>query len=138
MGRRDPLPRDALVGVNVLVVDDDPDARQVIRTVLQYCGALVTTAASAQQALRLLSRILPDVIVVDIVMPARDGYWLLEQIRALPPDRGGSVPALACTAYHDEHTPERLAAAGFQKLLRKPIDPWELSRCIASLARSST
>ncbi|MBI2217532.1 MAG: response regulator [Candidatus Rokubacteria bacterium] len=138
MGRRDPLPRDSLVGVHVLVVDDDPDARQVIRSVLQYCGALVTTAVSANEALGILSRVVPDVVVVDIVMPGADGYWLIAEIRKLPPERGGHVPALACTAYHEEHTPERLLAAGFQNQMRKPIDPWELSRLVAGLARQAS
>jgi CheY-like chemotaxis protein len=135
MGRTDPLPRDSLVGVHVLVVDDDADARQVIGTVLRYCGALVTTSASAPEAIGHLTRVVPDVVIVDIVLPGRDGYWLMSEIRKLPPDRGGAVPALACTAYHEDHPPERLLAAGFQAWLRKPIDPWELSRLVARLAR---
>jgi CheY-like chemotaxis protein len=137
MGRTDPLPRDSLIGVHVLVVDDDPDARHVFRTILQYCGALVTTAASAREALTVLARVVPDVLVCDIVLPGQSGYWLLSEIRKLPPARGGAVPALACTGYGDDHPAERLTAAGFQAHLRKPIDPWALSRAIAALARSS-
>lgn len=137
MGRTDPLPRDGLVGVHVLVVDDDPDARQVFRTVLEYCGALVTAVSSARDALSVLGRVVPDVLVLDIVLPGRSGYWLIGEIRRLPRERGGAVPALACTAYGEEHPPERLAAAGFQQHLRKPLDPWELSRVVASLARQA-
>lgn len=135
MGRNDPLPRDSLVGIHVLVVDDDPDARQVFRTILEYCGALVTTAASAREALTAFGRVVPDVLVVDIVLPGRNGYWLIGEIRKLPREQGGAVPALACTAYAEDHPPERLEAAGFQQLIRKPIDPWELSRLVGALAR---
>ena len=135
MGRTEPLPRDSLVGVHVLVVDDDPDARHVFRTILQYCGALVTTASSAREALSLLGRVVPDVVVVDIVLPGQSGYWLMSEIRKLPPERGGGVPALACTGYVEDHPAARLTAAGFQRYMRKPIDPWELSRSIATLAR---
>jgi CheY-like chemotaxis protein len=138
MGRTDPLPRDSLLGVHVLVVDDDPDARQVFRTVLQYCGALVTTAASAREALDVLARVVPDVLVVDIVLPGRNGYWLMGEVRKLPPERGGRVPALACTGYREDHPAGRLAAGGFEKYLRKPIDPWELSRLVGELARRDT
>ncbi len=135
MGRTDPLPADSLTGVHVLVVDDDTDAREVIRTILEYCGALAMTAETARRALAVLDHIVPDVIVIDIVMPGRSGYWLIEEIRKRPPDKGGAVPALACTGYADLHPRERLQAAGFQKDLRKPIDPWELSRLVAALAR---
>ncbi len=134
MGRTDPLPADSLAGLHVLVVDDDPDARDVIRTILEYCGALVTAAATARRALAILDHIVPDVIVIDIVMPGRNGYWLIEEIRRRPPDKGGAVAALACTGYADLHPLERLQAAGFQECLRKPIDPWELSRRVAALA----
>lgn len=137
MGRTDPLPRDSLVGVHVLVVDDDPDARHVFRTILQYCGALVTTASSAREALAVLGRVVPDVIVADIVLPGHSGYWLMSEVRKLPKERGGAVPALACTGYGEDHPSQRLAAAGFQQYMRKPIDPWELSRAIAALARQS-
>lgn len=138
MGRTDPLPRDSLVGVHVLVVDDDPDARQVLRAVLSYCGALVTTAESAGQALTILGRVVPDVAVVDIVLPDHDGYWLLSEIRRLPPQQGGAVPALACTGYYEDHAPARLLAAGFQAHIKKPIDPWELARLVATLARQAS
>ncbi|HEU5323251.1 MAG TPA: response regulator, partial [Methylomirabilota bacterium] len=81
MGRSDPLPTDALVGVHVLVVDDDDDARQLVRTVLEYCGALVSTAATARQALHILERVTPDALLSDIAMPGEDGYWLIRELR---------------------------------------------------------
>jgi CheY-like chemotaxis protein len=135
MGRRDELPADALVGVHVLVVDDDRDSRNLLRMVLEYCGALVTAVASAEQAMRTLRRIVPDALVADIVMPRRDGYWLIERVRALPADRGGAIPALAITAHGEEHGPARTLAAGFQVHARKPIDPWDLCRALTGLLR---
>ena len=133
MGRTDPLPADSLSGIHVLVVDDDADSRHLLRTILRYCGALVTTASSAREALTVLERVVPDVLVCDIVMPGRSGYWLLSQVRKLPPERGGAVPALACTGQDDPRS-ERLSAAGFQMHIRKPIDPWALGRAVAALA----
>ena len=137
MGRADHLPTDGLQGVSVLVVDDDEDARDLIRTVLEYCGALVTVAQSAEEALRVIERITPDVLLTDISMPRKDGYWLIEQMRALPADRGGSIPAVAITAHGYTHGPDRTLPAGFKSHLRKPVDPWELCRVLASVARKS-
>jgi CheY-like chemotaxis protein len=135
VGRRDHLPTDALLGVHVLVVDDDADARQLLSTVLEYCGALVTVAASAREAMTVLARVTPDALVSDIGMPELDGYWLIREVRALPPAQGGGVPAIALTAHGAAHGPDRTLAAGFQAHLRKPVDPWELSRAVAGLVR---
>jgi len=134
MGRPDRLPTDALMGIHVLVVDDDGDARDLFRTVLQYCGALVTVVASATEALEALAVLVPDVLVTDIAMPGHDGYWLIEQVRALPDQRGRNVAAIAVTAHGSSHSPELAQAIGFQALLRKPLDPWELCRHVATLA----
>ncbi len=135
MGRADHFFNEALTGVHVLVVDDDADARDLFRTALEYCGALVTTATSATQALDILAHVIPDAIIADISMPTHDGYWLIRELRALPDDRGGNIPAIAITAHGDTHGPERTLSAGFQVHLRKPIDPWELCRAIATLSR---
>jgi CheY-like chemotaxis protein len=136
MGRSD-LPTDALVGVHVLVVDDDDDARQLLRTILEYCGALVTVTASAREALNVLERVVPDALVSDISMPREDGYWLIREVRALAPERGGALPAIALTAHGQTHGPDRTLSAGFQVHLRKPIDPWELCRTLVSLIRKA-
>ena len=122
-----------LVGVHVLVVDDDDDARHLLRTILQYCGALVTVTASARHAMTVLARVTPDAIVSDIAMPEQDGYWLIRELRALPPGRGGAIPAIALTGV--AHGPDRTLAAGFQAHLRKPVDTWELCRAVAGLVR---
>jgi CheY-like chemotaxis protein len=135
VGRRDQLPSDALIGVHVLVVDDDPDARDLIQTVLEYCGALVTAVSAAPAALEALGRVMPDVLLADISMPHHDGYWLIEHVRALPLDRGGALPAIAITGHNFPHGPERTLGAGYQAHLRKPIDPWEMCRIVATHAR---
>lgn len=137
MGRRDLLPHAALVGVHVLVVDDEPDARDLLRTVLEYCGALVTVASSALDALATLERVTPDVILTDIAMPIHDGYWLTNAVRKLPLERGGHLPIVAITAHGELHGPERTLGSGFQAHLRKPLDPWELCRSLSGLVRKN-
>ncbi|HEU4368280.1 MAG TPA: response regulator [Methylomirabilota bacterium] len=137
MGRQDPPPGDALAGVHVLIVDDDPEARDLVGTVLRYCGALVSVAASAGEGLETLRRVLPDVIVCDIAMPQQDGYWFVRSLRALPAEQGGTLPVIAITAHGATHGPDRTLAAGFQAHLRKPIDPWELCRLIVAMTRKA-
>jgi CheY-like chemotaxis protein len=132
------LPTDSLKGVHVVLVDDEEDSRALLATILQYCGALVTAVASARDALNTLQRVKPDVLLSDLSMPERDGYWLIREIRALPPDRGGTMPAIVVTALGHPHGVDRSLAAGFQAHLRKPVDPWELARTIAALANRKT
>jgi CheY-like chemotaxis protein len=135
---RTELPTDALKGVHVLVVEDDDDSRALLQIILEYCGALVTAVASARDAVSTLERVKPDVLLSDLSMPREDGYWLVRQIRALPPERGGAMPAIAITALGHPHGVDRTLAAGFQAHLRKPVDPWELARTIAALAGRKT
>jgi len=137
VGRHDPLPGDALAGVHVLIIDDDPEARDLIRTVLRYCGALVSVASSAHEGLDTLQRVLPDVIVCDIAMPQQDGYWFVAALRRLPADRGGMLPVIAVTAHGATHGPDRTLPAGFQAHIRKPVDPWELCRVVAAMTRKA-
>jgi CheY-like chemotaxis protein len=131
---RTEFPTDSLKGIHVLLVEDDDDSRTLLETVLQYCGALVTAVASAREAMNTLERVKPDLILSDLSMPEFDGYWLIRTIRALPADRGGTIPAIVVTALGHPHGVERTLAAGFQAHLRKPVDPWELARMIATLA----
>jgi CheY-like chemotaxis protein len=135
---RTELPTDSLKGVHVLVVEDDDDSRALLQTILQYCGALVTAVASAREAVSTLERVKPDLLLSDLSMPREDGYWLIRQVRALPADRGGTMPAIAITALGHPHSVDRTLAAGFQAHLRKPVDPWELARTIAALAGRKT
>jgi len=133
MGRRDPLPRESLLGVQVLVIDDDPEACDLLAAILGYCGALVTSASSADAGLASLARVVPDVVVCDIVMATHDGYWFLSALRRLP--AAAAVPVVAVTGYEEAHTAERTLSAGFDGHARKPIDPWELARLVGTLTR---
>ena len=124
----------SLEGVSVLVVDDDPDARQLISLLLEERGARVVAVGSATEALAALESEHPDVLLSDIEMPGQDGYMLIRTIRSLPPARGGRIPAAALTAY--ARTEDRMQAllAGFHLHLPKPVQPAELAAVVASLA----
>lgn len=123
-----------LTGHTILVVDDDPDTREVVRRVLANCHAGVVMAASTPEALRLLRRHHPTLIVSDIGMAGEDGYDLIRQIRALPPSKGGSIPAIALTAYARPEDRQRALAAGYQAHMTKPIDRRELLTACARLS----
>ena len=124
----------SLRGARVLVVDDEPEAREMIAALLGRCDAEVTVSGSAEEALALLARCRPHVIVCDIGLPELDGYGLLRAIRALPDAEGGLTPAVAVTAAAT--TEDRLHAlrAGFQFHIPKPVHPAELAEVVASLA----
>jgi PAS domain S-box-containing protein len=128
----EPLPD--LGGVRVLVVEDDAETRALVTTVLAQCGAAVTPAASAAQALAEMERVPPDVLVTDIAMPDLDGFELIRRVRSLAPDRGGKTPAAALTAYARREDSERAKAAGFEAHLAKPFEPARLARVVAVLA----
>jgi CheY-like chemotaxis protein len=118
----------------VLVVDNDADARDVLSTVLAQRGAEVLTASSAAEALGVLERDRLDVLVSDIGMPDEDGYALIAKVRALPPERGGRIPAAALTAYAGAEDRDQVLAAGFQRHVPKPADPVALVQVVAELA----
>ena len=88
-----------LTGIKVLLVDDEPDARELLTEVLQQCGAVVVATHSADEAMRLIPRERPAVLLSDIGLPGEDGYKLISRVRALPPEEGGNLPAAAITAY---------------------------------------
>jgi CheY-like chemotaxis protein len=88
-----------LDGLHVIVVDDNPDEREIMREALKYAGAVVTVCETADEALHVLGYLRPHVLVADIAMPARSGLDLIPAIRALPTDKGGSIPAVAVTAF---------------------------------------
>jgi PAS domain S-box-containing protein len=121
-----------LENVNVLVVDDEPDARELIRHVLESCSAHVRTAGSAEEAIGLFNQSKPDVLVSDIGMPEVDGYELLRRIRAVERERGGRVPAVALTAFARSEDRTRALRAGYLVHVAKPVDPSELIATIAS------
>jgi signal transduction histidine kinase/FixJ family two-component response regulator len=125
-----------LGGLRVLLVDDEPDAREVISEILRRCGAVVKTAGSAREALGVMGIEAGgvDVLVSDIAMPDEDGYYLIRELRSRAPDAGGTTPAVALTAYAREEDRQRALAAGFQSHLAKPVEPCDLAQAIASLA----
>jgi len=126
-----------LTGLQVLVVDDEADARVWISAVLQESGADVITADSVNQALAALAQFKPDVLLSDIAMLGEDGYGLMRQIRQLEPEVGGRIPAVALTAYASADDYQKALAAGFQLHIAKPIRAAELIAVIAGLAQSS-
>jgi signal transduction histidine kinase/ActR/RegA family two-component response regulator len=126
-----------LNGVRVLVVDDEIDTRDLLKAVLSEQGARVVTASSAAIALNVISTVKPHLLISDIGMPGVNGYELMRTIRALPSDRGGSVPAVALTAYAREQDRQRAIDAGYQVHLAKPIEIAQLSATVASLIGNS-
>jgi len=123
-----------LMGVRLLVVDDDPGARELIGGMLEGFGAQVSMAESGQAALSLLFAQRPDVLIADLGMPGMDGYTLIEQVRALEPEFGGLTPAVAVTAYASPQDRLRALQAGYQNHVAKPVEAEELAIVIASLA----
>jgi CheY-like chemotaxis protein/two-component sensor histidine kinase len=122
-----------LDGLRVLVVDDEQDARDLIAAVLQERGAIVSGAASAAEAVAMVSAELPDVLLSDISMRDEDGYDLIRKLRALPPEQGGRTPSAALTAYGRLEDRMKALSAGFQLHVAKPVDPAELVAVVASL-----
>lgn len=134
-------PQDAppsILGVKVLVVDDDNDARELLRSILAHHGASVRTAASAADAIREFASKPPQIIVSDIGMPGEDGYELIRKIRALDQVEGKRVPAVALTAFARSEDRRRAIGAGFNMHLSKPVEPAELLTIVASLTRNSS
>jgi len=124
-----------LKGVQVLVVDDDTDTREFVVFLLQQAQASVIFADSAGKALATLMQSKPDVLLSDIGMPDMDGYMLLQQVRALPPEQGGEIPAIALTAYAGDFNQQQALDAGFQRHIAKPVEPEELIGAIVDLVR---
>ena len=122
-----------LSGIKVLVVDDQADARDLIKRVLEECDAHVVTAATASEALAAVEVERPDVLVSDIGMPDVDGYELLRKVRALGTARGGRLPAIALTAFARSEDRTRALHAGFLVHVSKPIEPSELVATVASV-----
>ncbi|HYG79826.1 MAG TPA: PAS domain S-box protein [Pyrinomonadaceae bacterium] len=123
----------ALECLRVLLVEDEQDTLELVKAILERCGAEVTAVASADEALASFERARPDVLVSDIGMPGGNGYELIKRIRALGPERGGRVPAVALTAYAGPKDRRRALLAGFQVHLAKPIEPDELLAVVSGL-----
>jgi PAS domain S-box-containing protein len=139
---RDLLPAhdttDRLDGLRILVVDDEPDTRELLKQGLEYCGAVVRVASCAAEAIDELVASIPDILISDVGMPGTDGYDLVRQVRGLPPEKGGKVAAIALTAY--TRTEDRLHAlrAGYDMHVPKPVELAELCAVVATVARRSS
>lgn len=128
-------PAATLTGLRFVVVDDDPDARQLLETVIEQAGGTVATAASASEAFGLLAEHRPHVLVSDIGMPDEDGYSFMRRVRALDPASGGGIPSVALSAYTRNEDKAKALAAGFTTHIGKPVDPTDLLAVVANLAR---
>ncbi|MGL5134061.1 MAG: hybrid sensor histidine kinase/response regulator [Planktothrix sp.] len=126
-----------LKGIKILVVDDEVDARDLVAHILENCGSEVITAGSAEEAINIFkanSALSPfHILISDIGLSGGDGYSLLRQIRLLPPEEGGQIPALALTAYAKDEDRQAAFSAGFHAHLAKPVEPHELLFTIANL-----
>ncbi|MDQ4120940.1 MAG: PAS domain S-box protein [Acidobacteriota bacterium] len=122
-----------LEGINILLVDDEPDTCLMLNVLLEGCGATVRTAASVREALEVFAASPPDVLISDIAMPEQDGYELIKRIRELPESEGGKVPAVALTAYAGSEDRKKAIKAGFQSHVPKPVNQNSLVTVLASL-----
>jgi len=127
----------ALNGVRIVVVDDEQDSRELMAAALTMRGAEVASFGSAIEALEEIERQPFDVLVSDIGMPEMDGYWLINKVRQLPPERGGGIPAAALTAYAGIEDRKRALVAGYQLHIPKPVEPAELTSVVARLAQGT-
>jgi CheY-like chemotaxis protein len=124
-----------IAGLKILVVDDEEDTRDLLVVALGACGAKVSTAATAREALEIAARAKPDVLISDIGMPDEDGFELIRRVRELPAESGGGVPAIALTAYARAEDRLRVLRSGYQMHVPKPVEMAELLAVIASLVR---
>ncbi len=122
-----------IAGTRVLLIDDEPDAREVVGEILRRAGAHVTTSGSVTEAMGALRESIPDVILSDIAMPDQDGYDFLRRLRELPERCGGKVSVIALTAYAREEDRMRALSAGFAAHVAKPVSPDQILSTIARL-----
>jgi CheY-like chemotaxis protein len=124
-----------LTGVHILIVDDNENARELLRLHLNLYGAAVTTVGSASEALGVLQEIQAHVIVSDLSMPGVDGFEFIKRVRALPGQAESPTPAIAFSGSGDEQHRRRALSSGFQLYVERPISPVTLTETIAGLAR---
>ncbi|WP_240359549.1 PAS domain-containing hybrid sensor histidine kinase/response regulator [Pyxidicoccus trucidator] len=124
-----------LAGLSVLVVDDEDDTRELLRALLEGCGARVRLASSSAGGLSAVREEAPDILISDIGMPEEDGYTFIRKVRALPSGDPARLPAVALTAYARMEDRARVLLSGFQNHLPKPVEPLELLAVLGSLAK---
>jgi signal transduction histidine kinase/CheY-like chemotaxis protein len=130
------IPR--LEGISALVVDDDPETRDALRSLLTALGAQVKTTGTVESAIAILDESDPDVLVSDLGMPLRDGYSLIKEIRGREREAASSehLPAIALTAYGRVEDRVEVFASGFDSHVVKPVDPAELAAIIRRLVEA--
>ena len=126
-----PISRDLLTGIHVLVVDDSPTTREMLRAALEYCGAFVTLASSVAEGKAIIREVRPRVIVSDISLP-NNGFGLVRDVFAFAMETGFKIPAVAITAARDRR--EQAKEAGFAAFVAKPLDPFVLALVVKLLA----
>ncbi len=126
-----------LSGVHVFVVEDNEDACRLLDEVLGYCGALVHIATTTEAALARLAQFLPTVIVCDLALPGADGFAFIRALRALPPARGGQLPAIAISAHYEDFARAEALRLGFNEYLRKPLNLDQVCGTIAHVLRTN-
>ncbi|MBW4605433.1 MAG: response regulator [Calothrix sp. FI2-JRJ7] len=130
----------SLLGVKILIVDDEADTRELLQLILEQSGATVTIASGATEVLNIIEQVQPDILLSDIAMPQTDGYKLIRQIREMAPVQSeykcNQIPAIALTAYASDSDEEKAREAGFQLHLAKPIGPEELVNAITKLLKT--
>jgi PAS domain S-box-containing protein len=129
-----PLAEVSLADVHVLVVDDEPDARELVKRLLEMAGATVSMAASTSEAMECILARRPNVLVCDLAMPGEDGYSLIRWLRVLEESQESGLPALALSAYARSEDRTKAIRSGFQNHLAKPVEPAELMAVVSSLA----
>jgi PAS domain S-box-containing protein len=137
-GDWDPTLSDAVRGKTVLIVDDEPDARAVLKQLMTDCMAKVLVAASAEEALEIIEATPPDILISDIGMPGSDGYDLIRKVRQREAGKRGRLPAIALTAYARTEDRMKVIRAGFQTHVPKPVEPAELLTVIGGLLEHGT
>ena len=125
---------EVLNGVRVLLVDDCKLVRATVAAMLEHFGATVIAVGLADEALAAVERERPDVLLSDLAMPDKGGYWLIEKVRALPPERGGATPAAALTAFTGPEHRASALRAGFQYHIEKPVTLHTLAEIVSILA----
>src|SRR5262245_11800121 len=123
-----------LSGVRVLLVDDCKLVRASVASMLEHFGAVVTAVSSADEALAAVEREHPDVLLSDLAMPDKGGYWLIGKVRALPPERGGVTPAAALTGFTGPEHRASVLRAGFHYHIEKPVSFHSLAEIVSILA----
>lgn len=123
-----------LHGLHICIIEDNDDTRVLLSDVLQHCGAMVMTYDRADAAMADLREFVPSIFVCDLAMPGLDGLQFIRRIRALPPERGGAIPAVAITAFYEDYARAAVEAAGFNAYLIKPVRIDELCQLVLRLA----